>query len=76
MMDLTDGERRALNNLAGKGEGEISSFLNIADARRLTELGLARRTQQGWEITPAGTARLEPPVDPDRPTGILDFKSR
>jgi hypothetical protein len=76
MTDLTDGERRALNNLAGKGEGDIASFLNIADARRLTELGLARRTQQGWEITPAGTAHLEPIVDPDRPTDVLDFKAR
>lgn len=76
MTDLTDGERRALNNLAGKGEGEISSFLNIADAQRLTELGLARRTQQGWEITAAGTAQLEPTLDPARPTDVLDFKAR
>lgn len=76
MRDLTDGERRALNNLAGKGEGDIASFLNIADAQRLTELGLARRTQQGWEITAAGTAELEPSGKPKGPTGVIDFKAR
>lgn len=32
--------------------------MNIADARRLTELGLAQRSQQGWDITPEGAAYL------------------
>ena len=76
MTDLTEGERRALHNLAGKGEGEIASFLNIADAQRLTELGLARRTQQGWEITAAGSAELEPGKDPKPPSDVVDFKAR
>lgn len=76
MRDLTDGERLALKNLAGNGEAEIAAFINIADARRLTDLGLAQRTQQGWEITPAGTAQLQAGGSPARPTDVLDFKSR
>ena len=31
-------------------------WINIADARALTEMGLARRTRGGWEITPQGLA--------------------
>jgi len=34
------------------------AFVNIGDARALTELGLAERTQQGWVITEAGTRLL------------------
>jgi hypothetical protein len=34
------------------------AFINIADARALTELGLAARTQQGWVITPHGVELL------------------
>ena len=33
-------------------------FVNIADARTLTELGLAERSREGWNITPAGAALL------------------
>ena len=58
MDGLTDRELHALRNLADKQAGSITAFLNIADARRLTELGLATRSRQGWDITPAGIAIL------------------
>lgn len=63
MISLSDAELRALRNLAEKSMGTLTAFLNIADARRLTELGLATRSRQGWDITPAGLshlARLDP----------------
>ena len=44
----------ALDNLRCKKSGAIVDWINIADARKLTELGLARRSHQGWEITEAG----------------------
>jgi hypothetical protein len=58
MQDLTDGELHALRNLAEKSAGNVTPFLRIADAQRLTELGLASRSKQGWDITPAGSAHL------------------
>lgn len=56
--NLTDGQLRALRNLADKHAGNITAFVNIADVRQLTELGLASRSRQGWDITDAGLARL------------------
>ena len=55
---LTDGQLHALRNLADKQAGNITAFLNIADALHLARLGLATRTRQGWDITAAGLARL------------------
>ena len=55
---LTASETAALRNLAEKKGGTLTAFVNIADARRLTELGLAQRSQQGWDITPEGAAYL------------------
>lgn len=55
---LNDGQLHALRNLAERSAGNITSFVNIADARILTELGLAIRSRQGWDITAAGLARL------------------
>lgn len=58
MTDLTEGELDALRNLADKRDGTLTAFVNIADARRLTDLGLAERSRQGWDITGAGLALL------------------
>jgi hypothetical protein len=58
MNDLTEGQMHALRNLADKHAGQLTAFVNIADARHLVELGLANRTRQGWDITKAGLARL------------------
>lgn len=58
MAPLTDGQLEALRNLSVRGSGELTPFLNIAAARRLTELGLASHSRQGWEITPEGSAYL------------------
>lgn len=55
---LTAAEMTALRNLAEKRIGSLTSFVNIADARRLTELGLAQRSRQGWDITAEGVAHL------------------
>lgn len=56
--DLTEGQLHALRNLARKYAGEGVPFVNISDARRLTELGLAVRGREGWSITPEGSALL------------------
>jgi len=58
MDSLTDGQLRALRNLADKHTGNITVFLNIADAQHLTQLGFATRSRQGWDITPLGAAYL------------------
>lgn len=58
MTDLTDGQLNALRNLRRKKQGEEVPFINIADARALTELGLAERSREGWGITAAGAAFL------------------
>ena len=58
MDELSPGQLDALRNLASKGAGNDTDFVNIADARALTELGLAMRSRQGWDITPAGAAYL------------------
>jgi hypothetical protein len=44
----------ALENLHRKKSGLEVDWINIADARALTELGLAVRSHQGWSITEAG----------------------
>lgn len=58
MRALSDGELAALRNLADKRGGNVTPFLRIADAQQLTELGLATRSRQGWDITTAGIAYL------------------
>jgi len=58
MTELTPGELHALENLARKRGGDSVPFVNIADARKLTDLGLAARDQEGWHITPEGMAWL------------------
>lgn len=55
---LTSGQLQALRNLAKKRDGVVTPFLRIADAQQLTELGLASRSRQGWDITAAGSAYL------------------
>ena len=58
MDDLTSGQIEALRDVARKRDGESVPFVNIADARALTELGMAERSREGWDITPAGAALL------------------
>jgi hypothetical protein len=52
-------ELATLKNLARKKAGEEVGWINIADARALTELGLAQRNRAGWEITAEGSALVE-----------------
>jgi hypothetical protein len=58
MDDLTDAQLNALENLARKKAGQDAPFINISAARALTELGLAERSREGWDITPEGSAFL------------------
>ncbi len=56
---LTDGQLDALRNLSRKKAGAIVGWIAIADARGLTDLGLAARNQSGWQITAEGEAVLD-----------------
>jgi hypothetical protein len=58
MHDLTPSQLNALQNLSRKKTGADVPFVNISDARALTELDLAERSREGWDITPAGSALL------------------
>ena len=64
MDDLTSGQLETLQDLARKKAGETVGYVNIADARALTDLGLAQRSREGWDITPAGIALLARPAGP------------
>jgi hypothetical protein len=57
-MTLSPGQLVALKNLARKKAGEAVDWINIADARGLTDLGLAERNGGGWVITTDGAAAL------------------
>ena len=67
-MTLTPGQFTALSNLQRKKAGETVDWINISDARALTDLGFAERTGGGWVITAAGTAVLLA-HEGDRPQG-------
>ena len=77
MDDLTTSQIHALKNLSRKKAGDEVAFVKIGDAQALTELGLAERSREGWDITAAGAAVLarlaplssdgsEPPEPPTR----------
>ncbi len=58
-MKLSDSQLDALRNLSRKKAGAEVGWIAIAEARDLTDLGFAARKASGWEITPAGAARLD-----------------
>jgi hypothetical protein len=55
---LSPSQLVALKNLARKKAGDAVDWINIADARALTDLGLAERTGGGWVITIEGLTAL------------------
>lgn len=57
-MSLSARLLAALDNLARKKAGQSVDWINIADARELTDLGLAERSREGWNITAAGVAAI------------------
>lgn len=57
-MTLSARLMTALENLADKKAGKDVGWINIADARELTDLGLAQRSREGWDITTAGALEL------------------
>jgi hypothetical protein len=76
MTTLSETELRVLRNLAAKRAGNLTPFINIADAQRLTEHGFAARSRQGWDITPEGAAFLaaldaDAPAEDDAPTPLF-----
>jgi hypothetical protein len=68
MDGLTSGQLEALRDLARKKAGVAVRFVNISDARILTDLGLAQRSREGWDITAAGSALLSGQSDPSAST--------
>jgi hypothetical protein len=58
-VSLQENLAAALRNLSRKKAGEDVDWINIADARALTELGLAERTPSGWSISTAGEAVIK-----------------
>jgi hypothetical protein len=58
MHELSEIDLHALQILAEKKAGNAVPFINIGAARRLTDLGLATRGHEGWDITPEGGALL------------------
>ena len=68
-MTLSDRLLTALENLARKKAGHDVDWINIADARELTDLGLAQRSREGWDITAAGASALaaRDAAGPDHP---------
>jgi hypothetical protein len=58
MDELSELQLHTLQLLADKRDGATVPFINIAAARTLTELGLASRSHEGWDITPKGSAIL------------------
>ena len=52
--NLTADQRAALHNLSRKKAGDEVNWITIADARSLTDLGLAERNASGWQITEKG----------------------
>jgi len=77
-MTLTEGQLTALRNLVRKQAGEEVNWINIADARALTELGFAERNRGGWEVTPAGVAaaKAEGDAAPPPPANNVDTLRR
>ena len=71
-MAISDKELSALRNLADKQAGENVEWISITAARALTELGLARRTRSGWEITPEGAALIKGRAAQGRPAPASD----
>ena len=59
MITLTDEQLAALRNLDRKRNGEDVDFINIADARALTDAGFAVRQASGWRINDRGVALLQ-----------------
>ncbi len=81
-MTISDKQLSALRNLADKQAGGDVDWISIADARALTDLGLAKRTPSGWVITPEGTALVQGQPAPgglklveDSPRPFPDLKS-
>ena len=73
---LTEGRLAALRNLACKQAGDVVGWIGIAEARALTELGLAARDRAGWRITESGKAALSALAPAKAEATILQFHPR
>ena len=70
-MTLSGDRLEALRNLSQKKAGQPVGWIDIAEARALTELGLAERTGSGWRITAEGEAALARTTPPARPDNVI-----
>lgn len=74
-MKLTDAQCDALRNLARKKAGEAVGWIDIGEARGLTDLGFAERNRSGWQITDAGaTALAHRELRTPSEAAIIDFR--
>lgn len=73
-MELSPSQLVALRNLARKRAGKQVDWIRISEAIALTDMGLATRGREGWNITPAGLEALEA-LDPTEPPGAPPPKS-
>jgi hypothetical protein len=72
-MLLSASLRAALENLHRKKDGQAVDWINIADARELTVLGLAERSHQGWSITEAGQEAYGAQPQADLPGRVVAY---
>ena len=78
-MRLSTAQLDTLRNLSRKKAGGTVGWVAIAEARALTDLGLAERNRSGWQITEEGEALLEREGPASRPEGAsapLPFQPR
>jgi len=73
-MELSPSQLLALRNLARKRAGKPVDWIRISEAIALTDMGLATRGREGWNITPAGIEALEA-FDPTEPQGATPPRS-
>ena len=78
-MTLSPAQLDTLRNLSRKKAGDVVGWVAIAEARELTELGLAARNRSGWEITAEGEVALDrqgPTTSVESAGGTLPFPPR
>jgi hypothetical protein len=71
-MTLSPAQLETLRNLSRKKAGGAVGWVAIAEARALTDLGLAERNRSGWQITDEGEALLERAGPANRAEGSSD----
>lgn len=74
-MTISERDRIALSCLGDRSSGGLN-FIGIAAGEALTRTGLARRTRQGWAITPAGAQWLQTADGVSTDAVVIPFSAR